>query len=329
MRHTVVPHRPRARTAAALGAVLLLTAALAGCSSDEGASAPATATASASPTDPGDPGDPDSPTPSPSAGSGRFPSYVALGDSFTAAPGVPDQDPDNGCQRSSRNYPQLVAAHFEGTALTDVSCTGADSTALVGVQRTQDGVLHPAQFDALTDETDLVTIGMGGNDLNLFGTLIGGCIAAARTDPEGTPCADLGEEKVAETITGIRKRLTAAFQGVKDRAPNAEIVAVGYPQIVPARGTCLTLLPIAAGDYPFARRVNQQLDAAVREAAARAKVGFADVWAATAGHDVCADEPWINGAQNRPNEAIPFHPFAAEQKAAARAVIEAIGAAKG
>ena len=29
--------------------------------------------------------------------------------------------------------------------------------------------------------------------------------------------------------------------------PKAEVIAVGYPQIVPARGTCLTLLPIAAG----------------------------------------------------------------------------------
>lgn len=322
MLHTAATRRGRALPAAVLSAVLLVTGTLAGCSSDEGASAPTSPSASA------DDGS-TSPSPSPTVGTGRFPTYVALGDSYTAAPGVPTQDPDDGCQRSSNNYPHLVAAHFTGSALTDVSCSGADSTSLVGVQRTPDGVLHPAQFDALSNDVDLVTIGMGGNDLNLFGTLIGGCIAAARTDTEGTPCTDLGEKKLQKTIAGIRERLTAAFLGVKDRAPKAEVVAVGYPQIVPATGTCLTLLPIAAGDYPFARRVNQQLDDAVRAAAAKAKVGFADVWAATAGHDICADDPWINGAQQRPNDAIPFHPFAAEQKAAARAVIAAIGSAKG
>ena len=57
------------------------------------------------------------------------------------------------------------------------------------------------------------------------GGIGGGGIAAARTDPEGTPCADLGEKKLASTITGIRKRLTAAFLGVKNRAPKAEVIA--------------------------------------------------------------------------------------------------------
>lgn len=315
---------PASRLATAVLTLALVGAGtlLAGCSSDGDAPSPAAGSGTAATGD-------DSASASPSPGTGRFPSYVALGDSFTAAPGVPKQDPDDGCMRSTNNYPHLVAAHFTGSALTDVSCSGADSTALVGVQRTQDGVLHPAQFDALSEDTDLVTIGMGGNDLNLFATLIGGCVAAARTDPEGTPCTDLGTKQVPKTITGIRKRLTAAFLGIKDRAPGAEVVAVGYPQIVPAKGTCLTLLPIAAGDYPFARRVNRLLDGAVKAAAAKADVTFADVWTATAGHDVCADDPWINGAQNRPDEAIPFHPFAAEQKAVARVVIDAIGSAKG
>ena len=37
------------------------------------------------------------------------PSYVALGDSFTAAPGIPETDGSDGCLRSSHNYPSLVA----------------------------------------------------------------------------------------------------------------------------------------------------------------------------------------------------------------------------
>ena len=37
-------------------------------------------------------------------------SYVALGDSYTAGPLIPNQQPDPlGCLRSDRNYPHLVA----------------------------------------------------------------------------------------------------------------------------------------------------------------------------------------------------------------------------
>ena len=51
-------------------------------------------------------------------------SYVALGDSFTAAPGIPETDGSDGCLRSSRNYPSLVAEQLEATA-TSSSPTAA------------------------------------------------------------------------------------------------------------------------------------------------------------------------------------------------------------
>ena len=42
--------------------------------------------------------------------------YVALGDSFTAAPYVPSTSLADGCFRSDGNYPQLVAAELGGEA---------------------------------------------------------------------------------------------------------------------------------------------------------------------------------------------------------------------
>ena len=50
---------------------------------------------------------------------------------------------------------------------------------------------------------------------------------------------------------------------MRERSPDARILVIGYPQIVPASGTC-DLLPLAAGDYPFARSVNEGLTRAVR-----------------------------------------------------------------
>src|SRR5262249_41145938 len=54
------------------------------------------------------------------------PHYVSLGDSYTAAPLVPDQTGSPaGCLRSTHSYPFLVAAGTSAATFTDVSCQGA------------------------------------------------------------------------------------------------------------------------------------------------------------------------------------------------------------
>jgi hypothetical protein len=123
-------------------AVLLsLGLVLAGCSSDAtGDAAPAPTTSPSATPDPSAGASAD-----PSAGAGlgararaaaKYSSYVAMGDSYTAAPLVPSTDTGDGCLRSSHNYPGLVAAALPSADFVDVSCSGADSTSLVGVQQT-------------------------------------------------------------------------------------------------------------------------------------------------------------------------------------------------
>jgi hypothetical protein len=54
--------------------------------------------------------------------------YVALGDSYTAGPGIPGPDGGPaGCQRSSRSYSALVTLHLrlKPDQLRDTSCSGA------------------------------------------------------------------------------------------------------------------------------------------------------------------------------------------------------------
>ena len=104
-------------------------------------------------------------SPSATAAAPAGPTYVALGDSYTAAPGVPTTEQESGCLRSSGNYPSLVAAAL-GRELVDVSCSGASTPSLVEGQRVGDGTAAP-QLDALTPDTSLVTLGVGGNDLDL------------------------------------------------------------------------------------------------------------------------------------------------------------------
>ena len=305
----------RSHPALALAALLLPVGLLAGCA-DDGEAAPTTPATTVS-------SSPDAGASSPAVDA-EYPTYVAIGDSYTSAPLVPETDPQDGCLRSSGNYPSLVAAELEGTVLTDVSCAGADSLSLVGVQRTFDGGAQPPQLQAVTEDTSLVTISIGGNDFGLFSSLVGGCAQVGQDDPTGSPCTDLAAGQAPEALTKIRERVASAVEGIRGRAPDARILVVGYPQIVPQGDRSCPGLPIAEGDLPFARTVNEGLAEALAGAARKAGVEYVDVYAATEGHDICSDDPWIAGRETVDGQALAFHPFAAEQRAVADAVLEVL-----
>jgi lysophospholipase L1-like esterase len=256
-------------------------------------------------------------------------SYVALGDSFTAAPGIPETDGSDGCLRSSGNYPSLVAEQLgedREVELDDRSCSGADTSSLAGPQAIGREP-RPPQLDALGRDTDLVTLSIGGNDFGVFLRLVGGCVSLAAQDPDGAPCREASRgqgDLLADTQGQIERRLVSAIEEVRRRAPRAEVLVVGYPQLAPARGACPDLLPLASGDVPFARHVNRALTDNLERAADRTDTTYVDVWRASEGHDICAAEPWVNGQIGVQGGAIPFHPLPAGQQAIADLVVDAV-----
>jgi lysophospholipase L1-like esterase len=267
------------------------------------------------------------PSPSRVATGSAYPTYVALGDSYTAAPGVPRTDLTTGCARSDGNYPALLAATLD-SELVDVSCSGATTSDLVRPQRAGDRPIPP-QLDALTAETSLVTLGIGGNDAQFFQHLVRGCVQLGRSEPEGAPCREHmssagGRDGLAEKVDMIRPRVSAAIARVHARSPDATVVLVGYPQPVPAHGTC-AILPLATGDYPYVRSLSTRLNDELRTAAREADAVFVDVLKASRGHDICAGpDAWVNGSQTDLARAAAFHPFAAEQQAVAELVGDAL-----
>ena len=320
----MLPRRRPARPGVPLAALLLgASLALGGCSDGDGdsVSAPTVSTPAAE----GSSGSPSESRSESAAPQGDFGAYVALGDSYTAAPLV-GETVDEGCLRSDRNYPALVAERL-GATLTDVSCSGADTTSLVGVQRTLQGESAQPQFDALQEDTALVTIGIGGNDFGVFSRLIG-CSQYREQDPDGSPCSTaLGPDGVSDFRADLDKlgpRLESVVAGVRDRSPEAEVVVVGYPQIVPPDGTCSDRLPLATGDYRFVGELNQRLVRVQQRAAEAAGATYVDVYAASDGHDICSDEPWINGPESTEGVGLAFHPLEAEQQAVADLVLEAL-----
>lgn len=160
----------------------------------------------------------------------------------------------------------------------------------------------------MAPETALVTIGLGGNDYALFGSLILGCVQAARTDPTGEPCTEMVEEASKRSIARIRDRLVELVRAVHDRAPTARILLVGYPQVFPESEGC-EQLPLAAGDVPLAHATVRSLNGAVSSAAHETGAEYVDVWAASAGHDICAAEPWAAGAAPQRTDGPAYHPL--------------------
>lgn len=316
------PATPRAALVVAgwAGALLAVLMIAAGCStSGSGAGTEARARASTT-------ARPAHETGSPTTGSTAYPRYVALGDSYTAAPLVPPTDTSTICLRSAVNYPALVARGMPGTRLTDVSCSGA-TTGNVTARQTGQKDSVPPQIRAVTAHTDLVTIGLGGNDDGLFGSVLGRCLFVASTDPTGAPCrtgfASEDPTRLTRTFSDIRRNVAGVVAAVRQRAPHARVLVVGYPQIVPAAGRCADL-PLAAGDYPFGRRINHGLTEAVRRGAAAAHAEYVDLWRPTAGHDICGAHPWINGRVTSADRALAYHPLAVEQQHVADLVLAAL-----
>ncbi|NKQ58908.1 SGNH/GDSL hydrolase family protein [Amycolatopsis sp. K13G38] len=239
--------------------------------------------------------------------------YVALGDSYTAGPLIPVQRLDPfGCFRSTSNYPAQLAARLKARLYVDVSCSGADTSDMTAPQSIPLGS-NPPQLDALRQSTNLVTIGIGGNDYGVFGTIVGTCPGLRNSDPTGNPCQRHftvnGVDTIKAEIANTEHNITKVLAEIHSRAPHAKVLAIGYPRIAPPSGTCPDILPFADGDYAWLNSVEKALNDAVSGAVATdGKASYVDMFKPSLGHDACSAQPWINGKDAKPYAAA-YHPF--------------------
>ena len=97
------------------------------------------------------------------------------------------------------------------------------------------------------------------------------CPAVAQAQPKGAPCrrhfTDAhGVNTKYRDARRIRSHVAAGLRAVHRAAPHAHVVVVGYPRLLPTKGTCAAA-PFATGDYAFARRVGILLNRSLRLAA--------------------------------------------------------------
>ena len=220
--------------------------------------------------------------------------YVAMGSSYAAGPGVgsPSEGPPHRCSQSADNYAHQLARR-RGFALTDVSCSGATTSNILGPW----GDLPP-QIDAVDSSVQLVTITIGGNDLNYVGGLIAAsCVSAAEAaQAAGKPthtCPDLRPPTEAAYLD-LEARLRNIAAELRRRAPAARVVFVQYPVVLPRRGSCAAA-PLSEAEANASRRVAMRLAEITDHVAKQSGAEVLQTQLLSLGHDACAKDPWMNG----------------------------------
>lgn len=206
--------------------------------------------------------------------------YDALGDSYAAGWGVPPYDAFG---RSESAYPVQI----DGRMRIDLD----DFVAVPGAT-TQTVIL---QLSALDASTDMVTLSIGGNDVD-WGTAVGACLGG--TDPQCAAAIGYVNGLITTALPGL---LDQVYDQVEALAPAAHVVITGYPR----------LFSPEFGDYYAASTGEQEalnatadlLNTVIATAAAEHGFQFVDVTSRFVGHGANAPAAWILG----PGDA-SFHP---------------------
>lgn len=268
------------------------------------------------------------------AAAAAAPSYVALGDSYAAGPGIPLQIAPYGCAKSDHNYAHLARPGLGQPVFRDPTCSGAETEDMTQMQGVTPGP-NPPQFNSLDAETSIVTLTIGGNDIG-FSSIAEDCFsltpAGSPTAPGGSPCKDRytnadGSDEVTRRIAETAPKVAAVLQGIHTRSPAARVYVVNYSAILPHEGGgCWPQLPLAEGDVPWLRSKQEELNQMLTTQAAANAATVVDIYSASRGHDACQlpSVRWVEPATPS-SPAAPVHPNIWGMEAAAGLLVTAAG----
>lgn len=256
--------------------------------------------------------------------------YVALGDSYTSGPLVLPHDTTNvpqDCGQSTRNYPHLTALALGAGVFRDVSCGGATIEDFTQPQTGLPlGGTNAPQLAALDPSVDVVTVGIGGNDVGFVGLALG-CI---RVNPLDAPCSagkdPNAHDQFSQKLDQVRKELVTALRRIHLRAPRAKVLVVSYPTALPDDAVaCWPYVPIVQTDMTYLVAKYKEMNAMLAAAAAEGNATYVDIYTPSIGHDACKPPgvAWVNGFVLVP-PSYPAHPNDLSFLASAPVVTNAI-----
>jgi lysophospholipase L1-like esterase/chitodextrinase len=283
------------------------------------------------------------------SGAAPLTKYVALGDSFQSGEGAydyfPETDTDtNKCHRSPHAYPQrLIDRGLVGNLeLSFWACSGAVIEDLKLHTSTSgapwsDGADGKSAFDRLDHSTKLVTIGIGGNDMK-FGDTLKQCLKGAAEDIfdnglfdlfDDYSCEQMLRADVQENLRNLTApdpttrltKLEAVYDEIRQRAPFARVLVVGYPRFYVEGGgsndgTDDFCAGVRIADQRWMNSSIRTFDAAIGEAAARLGMQYVDLYDVPAGHELCGgmSHQFLNGIELQtempPADPGTYHPTA-------------------
>ena len=260
-----------------------------------------------------------------------------------AARSAPLQDRQDGCDLTGSNGAYFDELAVSGAPSIDNKWTGSDSDC-----RYPHGVkvpLHKAVFPDEVSAADLqnappglVTIQAGADDIDFAGCLeaLLGVPTFSFTGAEN--CVDQTRKgykvtsKVQAELASLAQGLSDTIQYIKTSAPSAQIVLVGYYQIIPAanadlKGTTVVCRDLrfssknsAMADFnPFPGRFPASSSSTTRSVLWRVNmsgVAYFDISSLFQGHELCTPNTWLfSGAWDA------AHPNATGQQQIGQAVI--------
>jgi hypothetical protein len=242
--------------------------------------------------------------------------YVALGDSYTAGALIPVQSTNPlGCFRSNHNYASVTAAAL-GLSLTDMSCSGATTADMNSAQSVTPGPANPPQLSAVSSSTQVVSLGIGGNDIG-FESIVENCVALTPFGPTkvGLTCKGYydpkGNDSLAAAINALAPKVAGILEQIHGAAPGAKVFVVGYPAILPPSGACWPSMPFESGDAQYLRSTEIELDTMLANVAGANGATYVDTFTPSVNHSACTPEgtrwvePLVPGSL-----AAPFEPDA-------------------
>lgn len=266
-------------------------------------------------------------------------SLVVLGDSFTANyPKLFSGTKE--CLHAPTSWPTRLSERM-GLAgapdFVDASCSGSTIASGQGWWLVHE-VAEAAKQQAFGPETEVIAVQTGMNDVwsrtNTASmiTSLQSCVFNF-VDGCGLEAAEQGRFTEYRNVTGrlYADRIREVITYMRYYAPNARIMLVGYPELFPAaqEHVCVNVLGAGRVVQPRGRAVTEyldRLDTAQRQAAELLGLEFVDIRSVTAGHGLCAAEPWLNGFLDPAADiaGMPFHPSAHGDAVTAVAVYERI-----
>lgn len=276
------------------------------------------------------------------------PRYVAFGDSYSSGEGALDEDNyeegtnkdtgGNGCRRASTSYPALMAATTDPDLgipqdFDFVACSGARTWHFEEAQHPDGpGKPQPAQFDlaALGQDTELVTLSIGGNDA-MFASILKNCIGIGLLGADCSAFPDKSEDIVQDAFARLRGEptrhglgeektipLAQLYSRIIREAPRARVIVMGYPQFFRTGGTLLFKCSgVTKMDQIWVNEKVEEMNDLLEAEASSLGLEFIDPSDAFEGHRLCEvgggeDREWFRDivleADSQVKDDASFHP---------------------